>query len=87
MCASWKRNDDALNVICHGDMWSNNVLFKYDRSGHVTDALLCDFQVLHYSAPMTDVCHFLFTSSEETLRDADWDRLIQLYHEVLIDIL
>lgn len=87
ICDKWARNENDFNVICHGDMWSNNFLYKHDEDGEVIDALLCDFQVILYNKPIMDIGHVLFSSSDERLRDADWDRVIQRYHEVLIDTL
>lgn len=45
----WK--DEAVNlnqpiVLCHGDCWTNNILFRIDEtSGEIFEVCLLDFQV------------------------------------------
>lgn len=29
--------EGPLSVICHGDCWTNNLLYKYDRDGNVLE--------------------------------------------------
>lgn len=36
------------NVLCHGDLWSHNLLFKYDANRNPVDCCLIDFQLARY---------------------------------------
>lgn len=45
-----ERNGDTLHVMCHGDPWISNFIFKYEDNVP-TKALLIDFQMLRYAPP------------------------------------
>ena len=34
-----------MNVLCHSDLWNNNILFKYDEHGKVDQCCFIDFQI------------------------------------------
>lgn len=33
------------NVLCHGDLWANNILFKYDADKRPVECCFIDFQM------------------------------------------
>lgn len=53
-----------LNVLCHGDGWVNNMLFR----GH--EVRLIDFQMTRYAPPAFDVAFLLHLSLPRRLRQA-----------------
>lgn len=81
--ASYVRDEDEFNVLIHGDMWSNNVMFGYAENGTVKDAILVDFQLGYWGSAILDVVYTLFTSSAEAMRANDWNECVLHYHAEL----
>uniref|UniRef100_A0A1A9WRH8 CHK domain-containing protein n=1 Tax=Glossina brevipalpis TaxID=37001 RepID=A0A1A9WRH8_9MUSC len=71
------------SVICHGDFWNNNVLYKYDINNQAVSAKLIDFQISRYSVPVLDLIHYLYTCTEKELRDKHFWEFMNTYYEVL----
>ncbi|XP_050443806.1 uncharacterized protein LOC126847539 [Adelges cooleyi] len=70
-------------VICHGDLCRNNILFRYDHSGHPTDALLFDVASPQYGSPVLDLSFFLYLNTDKELRESRWGELLDVYHSRL----
>lgn len=83
MIAMVKRTEN-FNVLNHGDMWVNNIMYKYNEDGHVTSAKLVDFQLSRYTSPALDLLYFLFTSPRAEVLSNEMFNLISLYHEALL---
>lgn len=81
-----QRNDAEFNVITHGDLWSNNVMYAH-ADGKPTDVAFVDFQAGVYRSPVGDLQHALFTSSSVAVTAADWRQLIAEYHAALSNTL
>lgn len=47
--------DEELNVLNHGDLWTNNLMYRYDEAGRPIDAVLLDFQFAFYGSPALDL--------------------------------
>ena len=64
------RPKNSFAVICHGDLWLSNILFKYgatynESSGEdakPTEVKFIDFQSARFASLATDLVLFLFTS-------------------------
>lgn len=42
------RRSETFNVLNHGDMWVNNIMYKFTDDGAVENAKLVDFQLARY---------------------------------------
>ncbi|XP_063244577.1 uncharacterized protein LOC134544681 [Bacillus rossius redtenbacheri] len=68
-------------VICHGDCWTNNILFKYSEGDETPEALcLLDLQLSRYSSPVTDIAYFLYCCTEGTVRREAYKSLLSDYY-------
>lgn len=85
--ASYVREEDEFNVLIHGDLWSNNVMFGYAENGAVKDAIFVDFQIGYWGSAILDVVYTLFTSSAEAMRGHDWNECVLHYHAELVRLL
>lgn len=71
---------DSLNVLCHSDLWVNNILFKKDNA---TDVKFIDFQISQWTSPAIDLIYIFFTSCQPEVIVTEWDNLIKFYYEEL----
>ncbi|XP_063223196.1 uncharacterized protein LOC134531423 [Bacillus rossius redtenbacheri] len=75
---------NRLNVLIHGDLWTNNMLFKYnDVTGGVEDIRLVDFQLAMYSSCAIDLQYFIHTSPRDEVRVAHTEDILREYHREL----
>lgn len=48
-------DEGDLQVLTHGDLWTNNLMFQYNESGFLTDCVLIDFQFTSMGSPALDL--------------------------------
>lgn len=70
-------------VICHGDCWNNNTLFKLDADGKPTDVRLLDLQLARYASPVLDLVYYIFCCTQKELRDQFYESFLSVYHSSL----
>ncbi|CAH1249628.1 Hypp8652 [Branchiostoma lanceolatum] len=69
-------------VLCHGDCWNDNIMFKYDQ-GLPVSAMLLDWQHACYRRPTYDLaCLLVYTTTRET-RQNHTDDILYHYHQQL----
>ncbi|GBP88121.1 Uncharacterized oxidoreductase dhs-27 [Eumeta japonica] len=73
-------------VICHGDIWKENIMFKYENNKPVSSCLL-DYQTARLSSPAFDFLYLITVSCDSTIRRQHMQELIKIYHGFLSDIL
>uniref|UniRef100_A0A914GXN3 CHK kinase-like domain-containing protein n=1 Tax=Globodera rostochiensis TaxID=31243 RepID=A0A914GXN3_GLORO len=69
-----------MPVLCHGDLWLNNLLFD-GNDGRVSGIL--DWQFAHVGNGISDIVHFLLNAVDADLRQRHTARWLQLYHDVV----
>lgn len=71
------------NVLCHGDLWNSNILFKYNgnRPEH---CILLDFQAIRYTIPAHDFAYFvIFNCGIGTKNNNNYNELVKYYYSSL----
>lgn len=74
---------EPYSVICHGDCWNNNTMFRLDENGKATELRLLDFQISRYASPVLDLVFYIFCNTHQELRDQHYDSFLRVYHESL----
>uniref|UniRef100_A0A1B6JJB5 CHK kinase-like domain-containing protein n=2 Tax=Homalodisca liturata TaxID=320908 RepID=A0A1B6JJB5_9HEMI len=78
-----KPRPGRLNVLVHGDIWTSNLMFKYNNANEVVDMKLLDFQLARYTTPVMDLFYYLYTSANDDVRDHNQLELFEIYVKTL----
>ncbi|XP_043476902.1 uncharacterized protein LOC122507943 [Leptopilina heterotoma] len=79
----YKRNFVEKKVLCHTDLWSNNILFQLDDNRNPINCCLVDFQLCRYAPPALDVLIFLYFTTTKELKKKHFEELIDFYYDEL----
>ncbi|XP_063971981.1 uncharacterized protein LOC135159830 isoform X2 [Diachasmimorpha longicaudata] len=77
--------NEKYDVLSHGDVWNNNILFKHDADGRVVDVKLIDFQIPRHASAAIDFHYFMYSSAKSIVIEENYEELIESYHSALID--
>ncbi|KAK4314063.1 hypothetical protein Pmani_014625 [Petrolisthes manimaculis] len=69
------------NVVCHGDCWNNNVLFRYNDDGEPVEVMLLDLQINRFSSPATDLIYLMYTSLNGEVRIPNVNTFLDIYYD------
>ncbi|XP_049548919.1 uncharacterized protein LOC125959927 [Anopheles darlingi] len=77
---------DGFKVLNHGDLWSSNMMFRYDAddSNDAREVMFVDYQLSNYASPGLDLAYFLYTSSQQEVLEHRITDLLHLYHRSLL---
>ncbi|GAB0091880.1 uncharacterized protein DMENIID0001_067710 [Sergentomyia squamirostris] len=87
MCEHVLAFEESWNVICHGDVWINNLMFRRSQGGDVEQVKLVDLQTMRCASPVIDILHFIYTSTVRDFRHSNLDQLIRDYRGALVQSL
>ena len=69
-------------TLCHGDFWSNNILFSYGEDASSPESLvIIDYQLINVGNPCYDLVYFLYLNTDLAFRDAHLQSCLKLYYE------
>lgn len=77
----------GFQVMNHGDIWSNNMMFKSDEENNPLDVKMIDFQVPFWASPAVDVLYFLVSSVADDIKVDHFDDFVEFYHDQLTSAL
>lgn len=81
-----KPQKGEFQVLNHGDMWVNNMMFKYSTDHnfqHPQDVVFVDFQMSIWGSPGIDLNYFFYTSLPVQLLKEKREYFIKTYYEEL----
>ncbi|XP_037947827.1 uncharacterized protein LOC119679506 [Teleopsis dalmanni] len=90
MEAALKSNNvdpNEFNVLNHGQLFNTNILFNYNESGVIDEAIFIGFQYCNYGSPAQDLWQLIITSAELDIKIREFDHFLFIYHAHLIECL
>ncbi|KAI4488073.1 hypothetical protein M0804_004921 [Polistes exclamans] len=79
-----KSSTKKSNVISHGDLWANNLMFNKKTP---PKCLLIDFQLLRYCTIAHDISQLLYLCTSRRFRETREEDMLKHYYKVLCDTL
>ncbi|KFB52506.1 hypothetical protein ZHAS_00020752 [Anopheles sinensis] len=81
------RSTTRLHVLNHGDLWSNNLMFRYDAGSVPKEVMFVDYQLSCYGSPGFDLVYSLYNCPQADVRLTRLDDLLAVYYRSLSDVL
>lgn len=78
-------DESEFNVLNHGDLWSNNIMFA-DEGGEER-TLFVDLQLSKWGSPAQDLWYLITTSAALDIKIKEFDHFIYIYHTRLVECL
>uniref|UniRef100_A0A1A9WZ77 CHK domain-containing protein n=1 Tax=Glossina brevipalpis TaxID=37001 RepID=A0A1A9WZ77_9MUSC len=75
---------DDYQVLNHGDMWVNNLMFNYNEQGKPNDMIFVDYQMSIWGSPGIDLNYFFYTSLPLEMLKSKLKDLSLIYHQNLV---
>ncbi|KAL5283854.1 CHKov1 family protein [Megaselia abdita] len=75
--------EDQFNVLNHGDLWCNNIMFNYNSKGKAEKCIFIDYQAPKYGPPAQDLYYFIISSVKNDIKIKNFDFFIKYYHDHL----
>ena len=79
-----KEEPTPIYTLCHGDFWSNNILFTYgaaaDSDSNPESLVIIDYQLINVGNPCYDLVYFLYLNTDLAFRDAHLAECLRLYY-------
>ncbi|PIO60552.1 hypothetical protein TELCIR_17949 [Teladorsagia circumcincta] len=73
---------DMESVLCHGDLWSMNVLWRKNGDA-LSMAAVVDYQTAHFGCAATDLVRVFCTCLSGKDRQAHWEELLEDFYDYL----
>jgi len=77
--------EQPWEVLLHGDIWVNNMLFKWEN-GKPASVKLVDLQIVHEGDPTGDLAYFIYTGTDADFRKKYEDTFLQRYHDQFMEV-
>lgn len=71
-------------TLCHGDIWTTNMMFHNNEHGDTDNVIFIDFQFSVFNSPAIDLQYLFATSLQE---DVCQEEMVQYYHKHLVQAL
>ncbi|XP_073828807.1 pinkman [Musca autumnalis] len=78
------KSSEPHSVICHGDCWINNIMFK-NENNLVVDARLLDWQIMRYASPIIDIMYLLMSCTTKEFRALYFFEMLDIYYSSVSD--
>jgi hypothetical protein len=80
-----KADPSTINVLCHGDSWANNMMFKIDpKTEKPLHVKLIDFQICRYAPPSRDLLYCMSVCASVDFRQKHEKQILRFYYDAFI---